>query len=139
MNHAGKMIAKSFIEITKYYPGFDIDTYIVMPDHFHGIIIDNTNIGAFTWRHSYIKSTTLNNSSSTENILSLGDVVGRFKSITTHRYIRGVRENNWQPYYEKLWQRNYFDRIIRDKKALYAARKYIIDNPLHWKSYIKPL
>jgi len=47
LNDAGKMIAKSFIEITKYYCGFNVDSFIVMPDHFHGIIIINVqNVGA---------------------------------------------------------------------------------------------
>ena len=38
--------------------------------------------------------------------LTMGDVVGRFKSFTTHKYIDGVKNFNWEPFYKKLWQRN---------------------------------
>jgi REP element-mobilizing transposase RayT len=134
INDAGKMIAHSFIEITKHYHGFDIDTYIVMPNHFHGILIINKQpVGAPPRGHPFLKQRLFDQNTLTLNELSLGDVVGRFKSITTHRYIMGVKKNQWKPFYEKLWQRNYYDRIIKNKKTLYATRKYIIDNPLHWK------
>ena len=134
INDAGKMIARSFIEITKYYKGFDIDTYIVMPNHFHGIIVINDEkFGALPRGHPFLKQWNYDQNTLILNNLSLGDVVGRFKSLTTHRYIKGVKDHQWIPFYEKLWQRNYHDHIIRNKKTLFAARRYIIDNPIHWE------
>jgi hypothetical protein len=70
----------------------------------------------------------------THSNLSLGEIVGRFKSYTTTQYIAGVEKYEWKPFYEKLWQRGYYERIIRNKKELFAIRKYIINNPLNWKS-----
>ena len=66
--------------------------------------------------------------------LSLGDIVGRFKSYTTNQYINGVKYKEWKPFYEKLWQPDYYDRIIRNEKELVAIRQYILRNPSNLKS-----
>jgi hypothetical protein len=66
----------------------------------------------------------------TSDQLSLGEIIGRFKSYTTTQYISGVKNNKWKPFYEKLWQRGYYDHIVRDEKELFAIRNYITNNPL---------
>ncbi len=48
------------------------------------------------------------------------------------RYINGVRYNNWDPFYKRLWQRGYYERIIRDPKKLNTVREYVINNPKDW-------
>jgi len=52
--------------------------------------------------------------------------------MTTNAYIRGVKQNGWQPFPGKLWQRNYWERIIRDENELNRIREYIINNPSNW-------
>jgi putative transposase len=64
---------------------------------------------------------------------SLGDVVGVFKSLTTHAYIVSVAEFGWAPFCLRLWQRNYFERIIRDNNELAKFRSYIMRNPERWE------
>ena len=49
--------------------------------------------------------------------------------MTTNEYIRGVKKHDWPPFAGKLWQRNYFDRIIRDEDELNRIREYILYNP----------
>jgi putative transposase len=66
--------------------------------------------------------------------LSLPDVVHRFKTLTTRQYIRGVRENGWTPFKRRLWQRNYYEHVIRSDRALQHIRTYIESNPLLWGS-----
>jgi putative transposase len=61
--------------------------------------------------------------------MSLPDVVQRFKSLTTARYRHGVFHNNWQPFPRRLWQRNYYERIIRNDHELDRIREYIMHNP----------
>ncbi|MGD1905358.1 MAG: transposase [Leptolyngbyaceae cyanobacterium] len=63
---------------------------------------------------------------------TLGDVVGTFKSITTHRYAMGVRHQGWPPFEKRLWQRNYYEHIIRDETVLQHLRQYIEQNPQMW-------
>jgi REP element-mobilizing transposase RayT len=55
-----------------------------------------------------------------------------FKTMTTNAYIRGVKQDGWRPFPGKLWQRNYYERIIRNERELNAVRQYIQDNPVRW-------
>ena len=63
---------------------------------------------------------------------TLGDVVGAFKSLTTHRYVIGVRNHGWPRFQRRLWQRNYDEHIIRNAGELKQVRQYIADNPVQW-------
>ena len=65
---------------------------------------------------------------------SLGDVVGIFKSISTHEYAMNVYANKWRPFPGKLWQRNYYERIIRNEIEMNRIRQYIINNPSQWEN-----
>lgn len=64
--------------------------------------------------------------------LRVGDMVGAFASITTVKYIRGVKNNGWQPFNKKIWQRNYWEHIIRDEQSHMAISEYIMNNPANW-------
>ena len=57
-----------------------------------------------------------------------------FKTMTTNEYIRGVKQFGWQRFCEKLWQRNYYERIIRDEKSFQIISKYIKNNPVNWRN-----
>ena len=63
---------------------------------------------------------------------TLSDVIERFKSLTTKRYIDGVRVHGWHSFSGKLWQRSFHDRIIRNETELNNMRTYICNNPSEW-------
>ena len=63
---------------------------------------------------------------------TLGDIIGAFKSSTTVEYGRGVTHRGCPPFPGRLWQGNYYERVIRDENELFAARQYIRHNPLKW-------
>jgi REP element-mobilizing transposase RayT len=63
---------------------------------------------------------------------TLGDMVGAFKSITTNEYIKGVDKHNWPRFHKRMWQRNYYEHVIRDEADLIRIRDYIQSNPAHW-------
>ncbi len=65
-------------------------------------------------------------------MLSLADVVHRFKTLTTKRYTDGVRQQGWRAFPGRLWQRNYFEHIIRNDHSLNQIRLYIMSNPASW-------
>ena len=111
LNEAGRMVEDTWLELSVQYPGIALDEHVVMPNHFHGIIV--------------LQSPA---------VLSLPDVVHRFKSLTTTRYRYGVNNDNWPPFPGKLWQRNYYERIIRNENELHQIRQYIHDNPAQWES-----
>ena len=63
---------------------------------------------------------------------SLGRMIQAFNSITTVEYIRGVKQHEWEPFPLRLWQRNYYERIIRNEDELNRIREYINRNPKNW-------
>ena len=65
---------------------------------------------------------------------SLGAIVGNFKSVTTRR-INRIRHTPGA----RVWQRNYYERIVRDERALSRIRRYIHDNPARWREDIENL
>ena len=101
-----------------------LDTFVVMPNHIHGIIqLTDVEIGPdFNVDNPHKKSRAI-----------LGNVVGVFKSITTHQYAIAVRDRHWLPFDKRLWQRNYYEHIIRDRDALQNIRQYIANNLSHWE------
>ena len=65
---------------------------------------------------------------------TLGDIIGAFKSMTTNAYIHGVKQFGWIPFNNNLWQRNYYEHIIRNQQSFEEIVAYIIENPIHWKN-----
>jgi REP element-mobilizing transposase RayT len=63
---------------------------------------------------------------------TVGDMMDAFKSITTVEYIRGVKTFGWQRFSGKIWQRNYYEHIIRDEQSYQRISEYIINNPAKW-------
>jgi len=110
------MVQRIWHEIPDHYMNIATDSFIVMPDHIHGIIV--------------ISIQEVQTQGSAPTRLSLADVVQRFKSLTTKRYIDGVKSHNWRLCPGRLWQRNYHEHIIRDKKSLENIRRYIQCNPV---------
>ncbi|MBA3027976.1 MAG: hypothetical protein FP816_04065 [Desulfobacteraceae bacterium] len=64
---------------------------------------------------------------------SVDTMVQWFKTMTTNGYIRGVKEHRWSRFNEKLWQRNYYEHIIRDEKSYLEISEYIQTNPAKWQ------
>lgn len=105
------VVEKNWDALPERFPGITLDEFIIMPDHVHFIV----------WLDGLA-----------ENAPTLGKVVGAFKSLTTVEWIRHIKATNssW-PF--PLWQRDFYDRIIRDEVELERTRQYIRDNPLRLK------
>ena len=67
----------------------------------------------------------------------LGQYISWFKRMTTNKYIQNVKNNGWQPFNKRLWQRGYHDHIIRNDKSLNRIREYIVNNPKTWDNDIE--
>ena len=101
-----------------------IDEFVVMPNHFHGLIIlEDTND----------KDGNPNNvakmgqASSTLRAGSLGAIIGQFKVAVTRR----AMSSNWYAG-QRIWQRNYHDHVVRNEESFYQIRRYIRENPGRW-------
>ena len=134
-NEPGLMVERIWQELPVKYPAIEIDEFIIMPNHIHGIII--LSVGAIPRGcPDEMNGQALGHGGQAlgpaPTQLSLPDVVHRFKSFTTAQYRNGVQQFNWRPFPGRLWQRNYYEHIIRDEKELNSIREYIIHNPLNW-------
>jgi len=121
LNDAGQMIHKWWNELPNKFSNVVLGASVVMPNHFHCIIII---VGADLRVRPMDLRTRPN--------APLLQIIQWFKTMTTNEYIRGVKQFNWKPFNGKLWQRNYYEHIIRDEKELQQKTDYILGNPSGW-------
>ena len=111
LNDAGRMVERWWLELLQKSQPVTLDAHAVMPDHFHGIVLlqcsDNT---------------------SSDPAPSLSTIIQWFKTMTTAEYFRGVRGRSWPRVNGRLWQRGFYDHIIRSERDLAAIRAYIEGN-----------
>ena len=97
-------------EAQNKFPNITIDKYVVMPDHLHLIVtLKERHVGR-----------------------SLPDVMRFFKTMTTNEYIRGVKNGLLSPFDKKLWQKSYYDHVIRNEQDYNEIWEYIENNPAKW-------
>jgi putative transposase len=102
-----------------------------MPNHVHGIVVlpdTEPDVGAtpVVARDREVRRATRTLAP------TLGRVVGAFKSAATVEYIRGVKTRGWPKFRQRLWQRNYYEHVIRNETSLNRIRRYIDENPARW-------
>lgn len=130
LNPAGHMVEKWWNEIPRKNKSIEIDKYIVMPNHFHGIlIIKNNSIYTEEQTHRSVPTIEQNIFG---NVGLLGQIIRWFKTMTTNEYITNIKQNNWPKFHKQLWQSRFHDRIIRSEKEYWAKRIYIENNPTNW-------
>jgi len=123
LNEYGEIVQQEWEQTAIIRPNVELGTFIVMPNHLHGILIfaddDAHTVGA-TRRIAPTTKTTLQSG-------SLGAVMAQFKSIIT-KQINVLRNTPGIP----VWQRNYYERIIRDEREMDRIHRYIESNPTMW-------
>ncbi len=119
-NDAGDAVAEIWARLPQRFPNLSLDCFVVMPNHVHGVIVFN-NPGTKQNRGAA--------SSAPTNTVALGRVVRAFKSESAIRVNAILKTPG-----HSVWQRNYFDHIVRAGKELDEIRRYIHDNPSLWDS-----
>jgi putative transposase len=121
LNEVGKIAQACWNEIPAHFPRVELDAFVVMPNHVHGIIV-MMDAG----RGTACRAPTAE-SFGKPVPGSLPTIVRSFKSAVTRR-INQWRTTPGQP----VWQRNYFEHIVRNESALDRIRGYIETNPARW-------
>lgn len=125
LNDAGRSAAACWRAIPDHFPHAALDEWIIMPDHVHGIIVlrwDGHADGDGTRNGTGVESGVQNGTSRPRGTSrTIGSIVRGFK-IGVTKSLGG----------ESPWQRNYYDIIVRDQRALNNIRAYIRNNPAHW-------
>lgn len=119
LNEFGRIVDDCIKIIPQHFEYASIDYYCIMPNHVHLILIINDKVGS---RHAC--SLQLNVQS--RNHQALPVIIGSLKSAVT-KLIHRIDSN-----INNMWQKSYYEHIIRNEKELYVIRKYIEYNPLNW-------
>jgi len=118
LNAAGRIAQEEWLRSGEIRSNVEIDAFVVMPNHFHGVIfLLRDDEGALRSAPARAFGSSMAG--------SLPVVIRNFKGAVT----RQLREGGFA---EPVWQRNYYERVIRDERELQAIRQYIIDNPQQW-------
>ena len=107
LGHVGEIVMAEWEDLPQRFPNVGLDEYVVMPNHFHAIVIilPDADCPAPT----------------------LGTIVGAFKSMSVRAVRSQIGEDSC-----RIWQRNYYEQIVRTDAMLEGLRRYIRDNPAHW-------
>lgn len=151
LNDAGKMVMEIWESLPGRFQVVRLDQFMVMPNHFHGIIMLNTDddrrgescirpgsdirpdvADVAGEKGDHIRKGDHKDRPYGTADNSLGRVIQAFKSLTTHTYVSGVNNHGWQPFTGRLWQRNYYEHVIRNDEELNGIREYIMYNPARW-------
>jgi REP element-mobilizing transposase RayT len=127
VNEIGKIIEEEWLKTAEIRHEIILDEHVVMPNHFHGIvwILDDRNDAG--GRRGTARRAPTTERFGKPVIGSIPTIVRGFKSAVTKRV------NEMNPLFGPVWQRNYYERIIRSDAELDAVRKYIRDNPAKWE------
>ena len=111
LNPFGSVVDESWRWLREQYDHIELDAYVVMPNHLHGIIVITNN----------------QSGQSVSQGKPLGRLIGAFKTVST-KQINELRSTPG----ESIWQRGFYDRVIRNEAELESVREYISGNPAKW-------
>ncbi len=112
MNELGNIAQTQWQELTTRFSHITLGEFVVMPNHFHGILIIENVL----------------NSDETTKITSISDVVGAYKSLVMHHVLKLFGDKPLG----KIWQKNMYEHIIRNLTSYNKIENYIINNPQSW-------
>ncbi len=139
LNTTGKMVETVWSTLPKRFSFVELGEFAVMPNHFHGILVLNDTDdrrgesrirpaggggGLQQGEHKVRPYGTQPN--------TVGRIVQAFKSLVTREYMQGVKNQGWPRFADRLWQRNYYEHIIRTDNDFNAVCEYLLLNPVKW-------
>ena len=121
LNELGKTVQRCWLRIPEVRANVDLDAHVVMPNHLHGILaIRDDSASGDRSMHAESLPGLLPD--------SLGAIVGQFKRAVT------IESRTFAPVpVRPIWQRNYYDHVIRSEESLNRIRRYIHENPARWR------
>jgi len=138
LNPFGEIAFSCWQEIPRHFGTVELDAFVVMPNHVHGIVVITVGTPHGGMPHvGTTHASPLPQSMHTTPIpkpprgpepRSLGAMVGSFKSAVTRRVNENSPTTN-----RPVWQRNYYEHVIRDEKSLQKIREYIMNNSQRWE------
>jgi len=137
-NPFGQIARDQWYELPNRFPDLELDAFVVMPNHVHGILILDdtvssglieTNVGA-----GFTPALVPESGRATARVAptSVSKIIGMYKSLVLHHAIQYIKSNCPDMLLGKLWQRGFYDHIVRDHRSYEKIANYIINNPTNW-------
>ena len=161
LNVAGEMIRRLWYEVEEDFANTALHDFVIMPNHIHGIIQikyhnpvgadsisalpsnnQSRNISSIPVGAESISAHPSNNQprdipskrrAEIDSAPTLFRIIQSFKRHTTLQYIQMVKNNTLPPFDKRIWQRNYYEHVVRDANDYARIAEYIRNNPLTWK------
>jgi len=111
----GKIIEKVCLNLEKEFTNIKLHDYIIMPNHIHCII-------------------EIYKRADTRPASTIGNIISAFKSKTTTNAIKEIKNGKIKSFNKKIWQRNYYEHIIRNETEYLMIKQYITNNPYNWEN-----
>jgi REP element-mobilizing transposase RayT len=130
LNEFGEIVAVCRSDLPRHFPNIQLDCFIVMLNHIHGLIeitgeFSENSVGA---QHAApVRAVPVYHSTRNVQPGSLGAIVRSFKAASSRRInlLSGTPGAT-------IWQRNYYEHVVRDESELQRVREYIVNNPARW-------
>ena len=124
----GRIVSEYWFDLRKHHIGLELDAFVVMPNHIHGILILNS-----------LKTNVIEKSEGNDVAVGAGlrparrnpsvsGIIRAFKTFSALK-INSARGTTGRP----VWQRNYFERVVRNGKEMENVQRYIFENPARWE------
>lgn len=128
LNQSGTIAYNEWINLSDRFSNFELDVFQIMPNHMHGIIVlSDITVGAPL---AVAQEEDTLNRATARGAPTIPDIVGAYKSIVSNACLQLFKSHDKTM--GKLWQRNYYEHIIRDESAYNNISNYIINNPTKW-------
>ncbi|HYV91811.1 MAG TPA: hypothetical protein VE978_08510 [Chitinophagales bacterium] len=162
LNSFGRIAYEEWQKLPERFPNIEVDVFQIMPNHMHGIIVivgaplagapakSANNVNApNTDAHNANKQkadahdaearsadigNSLPNRAPARGAPTVGEMIGSYKSIVADKCLELWKSKRPDQMMGKLWQRNFYEHIIRNEESLNDIREYIIDNPRNWET-----
>jgi len=133
LNRVGMVAQREWERLSNRFPAVQIDSYVIMPNHVHGIIVimGRGTAELFTDKDPEIlrrAPTPIREQFGQPVPGSIPTIIRSYKSAVTYRV--NLMRNSGSA---QVWQRNYYEHVVRDEAELNHIRRYILNNPLQWE------
>ena len=138
LNEYGLIAYNEWGDLPNRFPNIDLGEFVIMPNHMHGIIVIQSSVTTLS------ETTSLGSGASPDptnqtgpmnpNNPTIGDMVGAYKSLMAVKCLEIFKLKNDNQMMGKIWQRNYYEHIIRNEQSFNTISNYIKNNPQNWKN-----
>jgi len=130
-----QIVEAQWYSLSARFPGVALDEFVIMPNHFHGIIVLSRDVSCEYPDFMHSRSGHPQGAGHPQGVPlqnpKIGDIVGAFKSLCVNKWLKIIKSENINAI-GKFWQHNYYEHVIRNDGEMERIRQYIVDNPLRW-------